>query len=170
MRTVITVALLSVLCAARAECQELAKAKVAVVRFNRLMNNEILGYEQMRTLTADKESLEALRKVNADLKAAQNSIVAAEDDTQLNELSKRYEFLNRKRQLLRQRMQNDSGRDMQKIMRDFVVTNYKDKYHLIVQEPELLDRMLWKGNAEIVDITDEVAAKVKEYAASVAGE
>lgn len=170
MRTVIAVALLSVLCATRAESQELVKAKVAVVRFQRLMNNEIVGYEQMRTLTADKESLEAVRKVNADLKAVQNSIVAAEDDTQLNELSRRYEFLNRKRQLLRQRIQNDSGKDIQKVMRDFVVSAYKDKYHLIVQEPEMLDRMLWKGNAEIIDITDEVAAKVKEYAANATGE
>jgi len=170
MRTVITVALLSLLCAARAESQELAKAKVAIVRFNRLTNNELVGYEQIRTLAADKDSLEALKKTNAEIKATNKEIVAAEDDAKLNELSRKLEFLNRKSSLLKQRMNNDSRRDNQKVIRDFVVENYKDKYLLIAQEPEALDRFLWKGNVEITDITDDVAAKVKEYVANVVGE
>lgn len=167
MRTVITVALLVLLGAARAESQELAKAKVAIVRINRLMNNETVPYEQLRILAADKDSLEALKKISAEIKVVQKEIVAAEDDTKLNELGRKLEFLNRKRELLKQRSNN---RDMQKVMRDFVVNNYRAKYHLIALEPELLDRFLCKENAEITDITDEVAAKVKEYVANAVGD
>jgi hypothetical protein len=169
MRTILTAALLFLLVAATAESQELAKAKVAVVRFNRLMNNELIGYEELRLLAANKESLEALKKTNAEIKAAQKQIVAAEDDATLNELSRKLEFLNRKSSLLKQRISNDAGGDMQKVVRTFVVNNYKNQYHLIVQEPEALDRFLFKENAEISDITDQVAAKVKEYVANAIG-
>lgn len=170
MRTVITVVLLSLLCAARAESQEIVKVKVAIVRINRLMNNELVGHELIRILAADKDSLEALKKTNAEIKAVFKEIVAAEDGEKLNVLGRKLDILNRKSNILRQHMNNNSGRNTQKVMRDFVVDNYKAKYHLIAQDPETLDRFFHKENIEITDITGDVAAKVKEYVANATGQ
>jgi len=163
MRTILAVAALSLLSAAQAECQEVAKLKIAVVRLDRLMNNEYGGYDRMRLLFADKDVVEALKKINAEIKSTQKEIVSVEDELQLAEMGKRLEFLNRKSNLLRQRMNNDSGRDGQKLVREFVIKNYRDKYHMIAQDAGAFDRFLYKDNVEITDITEDAIAKFKDY-------
>ncbi len=170
MRTILTMTLASLLLAAGAECQEVAKIKVAVVRVDRLMNNEYGGYEKMRLLFADKDIVEGLKKINAEIKATQKEILGVEDELKLAEMGKRIEFLNRKSGLLRQRMYNDSGRDMQKLVREFVINNYKDKYHLIAQDPGVFDRFIYKDNVEISDITEEATAKFRDYLDKATGE
>jgi len=167
--TVLTFGLLAAATEA-AEPQELPKIKVAVVRFNRLMNNELIGYETVRLLAADKESLEVLKKTLVEIKAVQKDIVAAAADSTLNELNRKYEFLQRKYNMLRQNIGNRAGGDMQRVLREFVVARFKSQYHLIAQEPEALDRFLSKENVEIADITDDVAAKAREAAAEISGQ
>lgn len=163
MRTILAVAVLSLLSAAQAECQEAAKLKIAVVRLDRLMNNENGGYDRIRMLFADKDIAEGLKKINAEIKSTQKEILGVEDELQLAEMGKRIEFLNRKSNLLRQRMHNERGGDMQKMVREFVISNYRDKYHMIAQDTGVFDRFLCKDNVEIVDITEDAAAKFKEY-------
>jgi hypothetical protein len=170
MRTVLTAALLSLLAAAPALSQEVAKIRVAVVRLDRLMNNEYGGYERLRLLLADKEIAAALKKIDAEIKATQKELLGVEDEIKLAEMGKRMEFLNRKSGLLKQRLYNDSGRDMQKLVRDFVINNYKGKYQLIAPDPGVFDRFLYKDNVEIHDITDEAAAKFRDYLDKAAGE
>lgn len=164
MRTIFAVAVLSLLSAAQAECQEVAKLKIAVVRLDRLMNNEYGGYDRMRFLFADKDIAEGLKKINAEIKALQKEILGVEDEIQLAEMGKRLEFLNRKSSLLKQRMNNDSGRgDAQKLAREFVIKNYRDKYQMIAQDAGVFDRFLCKDNVEIIDITEDAVAKFKDY-------
>jgi hypothetical protein len=170
MRTILAVTVLFLLSAAQAESQEVAKIKVAVVRLDRLMNAESGGYERLRLLLADKDIIEGLKKINAEIKAMQKELLGVEDEIKLAEMGKRIEFLNRKSGLLRQRMYNDSGRDMQKLVREFVVKNYKDQYHLIAQDPGVFDRFIYKDNAEISDITEEAVAKFKDYLDKATGE
>jgi hypothetical protein len=137
MRTMLAVAVLSLLSAAQAESQEVAKIKIAVVRLDRLMNNENGGYDRMRMLFGDKDILEGLKKINAEIKSTQQEILGVEDEIQLAEMGKRIEFLNRKSNLLRQRMNNERGGDMQKFVREFVIKTYRDQYHMIAQDAGL---------------------------------
>lgn len=163
MRTMLAVAVLSLLSAAQAECQEITKVKIAVVRLDRLMNNENGSYDRLRLLFGDKDILEGLKKINAEIKSTQKELLGVEDELQLAEMGKRIEFLNRKSNLLRQRMNHERGGDMQKMVREFVIKTYRDQYHMIAQDTGVFDRFLWKDNVEITDITEDAAAKFKEY-------
>ena len=163
MRTILAVAALFFLSAAQAESQEVAKLKVAVVRLDRLMSNQYADHDRMRLLVADKDVLDALNKINAEIKATQKEIIGVEDELQLAEMGRRLKFLNRKSNLLKRRMGNDSRRDIQKLVREFVINNYRYKYHLIAKDSGAFDRFLYKDNIEITDITEDAVAKFKDY-------
>ena len=177
MKTVLAAVLVSVVLVAQivlvaqAECQELPKLKVAVVNLNRISNSGI-NYDKIRLLSMDKPTLEALQKIGREIQDVQMQITDVEDELKLADLGRRLEFLNRKSSLLRQRvMNNDTNRDVQSLIRGFVIDKFKDKYPLILQQQDgNPDRTLWKGgDVEVNDITDEVQEKFREYVDELSG-
>jgi hypothetical protein len=164
MRTVLTAMILSALLIAQAESQEPRKVKVAVVNLQRIIGGGI-NYEKAVLLLLDKTTLEALKKINIEILEVQAQIVDANDDAKLVEFGKRLDFLTRKANLLRQRaMTGDTRQEYQSLLRKFVVDNFKGKYSLILQQDGgAVDRFLWKGEAEVQDITDEVQDQFQKY-------
>ncbi len=168
MKTLLTVAVLCSLAAANVAAQEPAGIKVAIVRLDRIISSGV-NFEQLRLLQTDKESLEAIRKINEEIQLLQKEIINAENETRLSEVGRKIQFLNQKMNLLRQRFVNNQ--DYQAAVRDFVVENYKDKYSLILQmDQNNSNRVVWKNNAEVVDITDDVSDKLRERIKQVLGE
>jgi hypothetical protein len=149
--------------------QEPPKLKVAIVRFERLLNNETINIPMVPIVTAERDTVESLRKVREDIRKLQLDIVAASNETQLSEMIRKLEFLSRKERLLRSRAVGEPNRDMKKVLQEFVIENFKDKYPLILQDPYALDRVVFK-RVEVYDITDDVIAKVKEAIAKNSGE
>ena len=172
MKTVLPIMLLSLLLVSGAECQEPVKINVAVVRLDMMMRD---GYssESVCLLSLDKETLAAMQKIGADMKAAQKEIADAADETKLNELQARIQFLNQKLGILSQRARSGgSSRDQQTLVRDFVIETYKDKYQVILQRQQysdMADPVLWKGGAEITDITEEARGKLREHLNEISG-
>jgi hypothetical protein len=178
MKTVLSTILLSLLLVAYAGSQEPSKAKaaaespdqktrVAIVNLQRITNSGI-NYEKIRLLSLDKPTLDALKKINAEIHEVQTQVVDADDDTKLAELSRRMNFLNQKSMLLRQRAMNmDSNRDIQGMIRKFVIDTFKGKYALIIQQQQdsgYADRVVWKAaNVEVDDITDDVREEFQKY-------
>jgi hypothetical protein len=141
---------------------ELPKAKIAVIRMDRIMNGGY-DYERIRMLATDKATRDTLLKISNEVKAIQKQVMDTEDETKLNELSNGLGLLNRKSNMLRQHLINGGGtRDIQSLVRDFILQNYKDKYNLILQDSGVLDRSLSKNNVEVTDITDDVLQKLRE--------
>jgi hypothetical protein len=172
MKTVLQAAVLSIFLTTIATGQELAKVKVAVVRINSIVGDGNL-YERVRLLTCDKDTLAAIKKLNAELKTLHQQVIDADDDVKLADLGRRVQFLNQKLNILRQRnMSGNPNLDLQTVVRKFVVDNYKDKYHMIMQQEQgMSDRaFLWKGNVQTDDITDEAGQKFREYLDAALGE
>ena len=165
MKTMLPVALVSFLLATIAEGQELAKAKVAVVRINAIVSGGNF-YDRVRLLTCDKDTHAAIKKINAELKDVQKQVIDADDEVKLADLGKRTQLLNQKLSILRQHATGGNPNlDLQAMIRKFIVDNYKDKYHMILQQDSgMPDRFfIWKGNVQTDDITDEVGEKFREY-------
>jgi hypothetical protein len=106
----------------------------------------------------------------------QKQIIDVEDNDKLAELGRRVEFLNQKLNTLREQRQQGVGGnpnlDLQAMIRKFVVGNYKDKYLLILwQDSRAHDRaIIWKGDVQIDDITDDVSQKFRDYLDTSLGE
>ena len=168
MKSLLSVAMLSVALVGNALGQEPAKeqpkVKIAIVNLNRI-NNGGINYEKIRFLGLDKATLEALKKINSEIQDLQKQVVDANDETTLQEISRRMQFLNQKSSLLKQRVFNEPNRDIQSALRTFVVNTFKNKYPLILQQQDSgnIDRILWKGDIEVVDITEEVQEKFREF-------
>jgi hypothetical protein len=145
---------------------------VALINMQRILNSGI-NYERIRVLSFDKATREALKKINKEIQEVQTQIVDVNDETTLAEMGRRLNFLNQKNMLLRQRAMNgDYNRDVQTLIRKFVIEKYKDKYALIIQQQEsgYGDRVMFKAaNVEIDDITDEVREEFQKYADQIAG-
>ena len=168
MKTILAVALLLIVMVVKTEGQEPPKLKVAVVRVDRIVGGDV-SWERLRILSADKGTLELLRKLNADVQSVQKQIIDTENEAKVAELAKKLAFLNQKANVLRQRFVNSSA-DVQSPVRAFVVDNFKDKYPIIVQQnSNAPDSIIWKGNIETADITDEVLDKLKEYLYQISG-
>jgi len=182
MKTVLHTILLVVLSAASlsmAAAEELAakksaepaKVKVAVVNIQRIVNNGNF-YDKLRVLSLGKSTLEALKKINAEIQEIQKQLVDADDQTTLNDLNQKLQFLIQKSNMLRQTAMNSNPNiDMQAALRNFTISQFKDKYALILQQQDMgnnVERVLWKGDIEIVDISDEVQEKFREYLDKVA--
>ena len=172
MKTVITMALLSIMLASGAECQEPAKINIAVVRLD-MLTRDGYSYDSIRLLSLDKETLAAVKKIGAEIKAARKEIIDASDATKLNEIQARIQFLSQKLGILSQRARSgSSSRDQQSPIRDFLIETYKDKYQVILQRQQnsdMADPVLWKGGAEITDITEEARAKLRDYLSEISG-
>jgi hypothetical protein len=165
MKTLLPIAAFFVFLATMAQGQELPKAKVATIRINSITNSGNY-YDKMRMLNCDKDTLAAMKKINTELKDVQKQVIDTEDDVKLADLGRRTQFLNQKLNILRQHaMSANPNMDMQAMIRKFVIDNYKDKYHMIIQQDSgMPDRFfLWKGNVQTDDITDEVGEKFREY-------
>jgi hypothetical protein len=161
MKTLLPIPVFLVMLATMAQGQELAKVKVATVRINAITGSGNF-YDRVRLLSCDKDTLAAIKKINAELKDVQKQVIDTEDEVKLAELGRRTQFLNQKLNLLRQHAMNvRQNFDLQAIIRKFVVDNYKDKYNFILnQDSGIPDRFfLWKGNVQTDDITDEVSEK-----------
>jgi hypothetical protein len=171
MRIAVATVLFSIFLAAPIESQPPAKkqvsspARVALVNLQRITNSGI-NYEKMRLLSLDKATLKALKKINKEIQEVQAQIVDVNDETTLAEMGRRLNFLNQKNMLLRQRtMSGDYTRDVQGLLRKFVIDKYKGKYALILQQQDgYNDRVIFKApNAEIDDITDEAREEFLKY-------
>jgi hypothetical protein len=177
MRTAVATALLSIFLATPTESQPPAKkpdspaARVALVNLQRITNSGI-NYEKIRLLSLDKATLKALRKINKEIREVQTQIVDINDEATLQEMGRRLNFLNQKNVLLRQRpMSGDYMRDVQGLLRKFVIDKYKSKYSLIIQQQDSgnPDRVIFKApNAEIDDITDEAREEFQKHIDEIA--
>lgn len=168
--------LAAVLCllVALAYAQEPAtpKVKIAVVRINAILNNGNY-YDRARMLSADKDTLAAIKKVSTELKNLQKNAIDVDDELKLNDLGRRMQFLNQKLNILRQHVMNGNPNiDVQAMVRKFIVDRYKDKYPIIMQQDSgMPDRLfVWKGAVQTDDITDEVAEKFREHLEKLGGE
>ncbi len=172
MKTVAATILLAVLLAPYAQSQPpaktppLPKTRVALVNLQRLINSGI-NYDKIRLLSLDKATLKALKKIKKEIEGLQTQIVDVNDETTLAEMSRRLNFLNQKSMLLRQRpMHGNYTRDVQALVRKFVIDKYKGQYSLIIQQQDSgnADRVIYKApNVEIEDITDEVREEFQKY-------
>ena len=175
MKIVLPLVVLSFCFAAITQAQEPAKAKIAVVRINAIVGNGNL-YEKIRQLNySDKETQAAIKQINLDLKALGKEVADAEDEVKMADLSRKAQFLQQKLTLLRQcgaNLNQNQNIDTNAIMRDFVVGTFKGKYQLILQQDSGgSDRnILWKGNADVDDITDDAGQKFREYLDQKLGE
>jgi hypothetical protein len=172
--TIVATVLLSIFLIATAESQppekkpDSPKTRVALVSLQRIMNSGI-NYDKIRLLSLDKSTKEAMKKINKEIQELQAQIVDVNDETTLQEMGRRMNFLNQKSNLLRQRGMNGGGdysRDVQGQLRKFVIDKYKGKYSLIIQQQEQgnIDRVIFKApNAEIDDITDDVREDFQKY-------
>jgi hypothetical protein len=126
MKTIISGVLAAALLATGANGQESAKVKVASVRLYVLMQNGNM-HNRIWLLDLDKETRAAIAKISTDIKNVQQQIVDAEDQGKLNDLQNRLQFLNQKLSILMQRSgQHNSRRDVQTVLRDFIIATYKD--------------------------------------------
>jgi hypothetical protein len=163
MRTILAASVLAILLAARAYGEESPKIKVAVVRLDSIVGQGNL-HERLFLLSRDKAMRSALKEIRADIRRTMNKIVDAGDESELNELGRRMNLLNRKIQLIQQTaMQERMYNNIQSLIRRYVIDHYKDTYSLILLDPNGLDRALWKGNVEIRDITEEVADQFQKH-------
>jgi hypothetical protein len=166
MKTIITTVLLSILFIAHAESQELPKVKIAVVNLQRISMSGI-NSDKIRLLSLDKATLRALNKINTEIQEVQTQIVDVNDEITLADLGRRLSFLQQKSMMLRQRtMNSESSRDIQGLIRRFVIDKFKDKYSLIIQQQDTgnADRVISKaGNVEVEDITDDVRDEFYKY-------
>ena len=170
MKAILPAALLSILLAAGANSEEPAKAKVAVVSLNSMMRDGNF-HQRIMLLSLDKDALAAMKKIGVEIKAVRKEIVDAQDQAKLNALQNKLQFLSRKLSLVAQRATSGGPRrDVQALLRDFVIANYKDKYPLIVQ-PDAggPDPIVWKGGVELTDITEEAMAKLRERLDEISG-
>ena len=173
MRTTVATILLSVFLAAPTDTQQPTKKqaspqmRVALVNVQRIANSGI-NYEKIRLLSLDKATTEALKKISKEVQELQTQIVDVNDETTLAEMGRRLNFLNQKSMMLKQRVMNgDYNRNLQGLIRKFVIGKYKDKYSLIIQQQQEwghAERVIFKApNAEIEDITDEVSEEFQKY-------
>jgi len=168
MKYLLPVALLSVALVGTVIGQEPAKeqpkVKIAIVNLNRIINSGI-NHDRIRYLGFDKQTLDAIKKIDVDIQDLQKQVVDANDEMTLQEISRKMQFLNQKSSLLRQRIYNEPGRDIQVVLRTFIIEQFKDKYTVILyqQDSGMPDRVLWKGDAEVVDISGEVQDKFREF-------
>lgn len=171
--TIVATALFSLLLIAPAESQTPGKnqdqprTRVAVVNLMRLTNSGI-NYDKIRMLSLDKPTREAMKKVNKEIQELQAQIVDVNDETTLQEMSRRMNFLNQKNMLLRQRVMNggEYNRDIQGQLRKFIIEKYKSKYSLILQQHDQgnVDRVIFKApTTEYDDITDDVREDFQKY-------
>ena len=164
MRAVLPVAVMSILCATIVEAQELAKAKVAVVRLRAIFQDGGFS-DKLKLLSLDKKKLEPMKKIGAEIKALQKEVADAQDQAKLTDLQSKLQFFYQKLSLLTQPTMN-SRADPRRLLCDFIISNYKDKYSMILQEET--DPFIWKGGVEITDITGDVMEKINEQADEIA--
>jgi hypothetical protein len=145
---------------------EPAKVKVATINIQRIVNGGNF-FDKIRILSLDKNTLEALKKINAEIQELSKQVIDADDAATLNDLQQKLQFLTQKRDMLQQRARNtNTNMDIMSAVRKFAVSQFKDKYALILEEREMgmnYQRVLWKGDVEVVDISDDVQEQFHEY-------
>lgn len=146
-----------------------ATVRIAVAQLERITND--LDYEKLRLMGLDKETRDALRQINQEIKQVRTEVLSLTDELKLADYQKKLEFLARKKSIIYDRTASrDTSRDVRKLARDFVIERYKDKYVLIVSEPQTLERSALYKAVTIEDITDEAGVKFREYLNEMVGE
>lgn len=163
----ILLALLAVVCCA-AEVER-PQLEIAVVQMNRLTND--IDYDRIRLLNLDKDTIEAIKKINADQAKLKKDIIEVTDEVKLMDIQKQVDFNNKKLMILRDR--NGGGNrdvNIQKLAGDFVVKRYAGRFAMILQDTNGIDgRVLYK-NVKITDISEEAADAFKKDLAERIGE
>jgi hypothetical protein len=146
--------------------KETPKFKVATLQIDRILNAGI-DLERLRSLSADKDTLEAIQKIRAEIKGIQKEIANVEEEEKLAELGKKLGFLNNKSSLLVPRLMNNPMIDLQAMLRRIAIDHFKDGYSMIqeqsMQDPRSSERILWKNNVTIDDITEDVREYLKDF-------
>jgi len=128
---------------------------VAIVQLNKMTGD--MDYDKVRLLNLDKDSLEAIKKINAEMAKLKKEIIEATDEVKLMDLQKQMEFNNKKLALLRDRNSNREV-NVQKLAQDYVVRKFSRRYSMILQDASSLDNRAIYKNVAITDITEEAAA------------
>jgi hypothetical protein len=171
MKKLLLFAVLPALTLQPAYSEEPPKVKIAVVNLNAMMNSGNF-HQKIALLSAGEDTLAALKKIASELKAVQQEIVDADNQEKLNQLQNKQNFLNQKLNIIMQKAYNHDGRrDVQALLKEFVIGAFKDKYPLILQQDggDYNRMILWKGDSRITDITEEAAAKLQERLDKLSG-
>lgn len=167
--TAIALALAAITAAAAepAERQAAPPIEVATVSMERLTAD--LDYDRLRLLQMDKDTLEAQRRIQADLARLKKELIEATDELKLAEIKKQMDFANQKLGILRDR----TGRqevNQRKVATEFILRRYAPRYALILQDSMTIEgRVLYK-NLRLVDITEEAAEALRKDIAERLGE
>lgn len=170
LRTLAIPALLAAtaIAAEPAERPQAPPIEVATVSMDRLTSD--LDSERLRQLLMDKDTLDALRRINADLGRLKKELIEAADELKLVEIKKQIDFANQKISLLRDRSGGNRELNARKLATDFVIRRYAGRFSLIIQDSMNLEgRVLYK-NLRMVDITDEAAEALRKDIAERLGE
>ena len=148
---------------------EKPQMEVAVVQINRLTSD--LDYEKIRMLNLDKDTIEAIKKINAEQARLKKDIIDVADESKLMDIQKQIEFNNRKLSLLRDRNSgNNREVNVQKMATDFIIRKYSGRYSMILQDAGGIDGRVIYKNVKIVDITEEASDAFKKEFIEKVGE
>ena len=80
--------------------------EIGVIQIGRITND--LDFEKLKMLNLDKDTLDAIKKINLDQAKLKKDIIVATDEIKLMEIQKLHEFNNKKLSLLRDRNANQN--------------------------------------------------------------
>ncbi|MEK7413724.1 MAG: hypothetical protein AAB263_10470 [Planctomycetota bacterium] len=167
MKYVLILAVLAVTC--HGVDAEKPQMEVAVVQINRLTSD--LDYEKIRMLNLDKDTIEAVKKINAEQARLKKEIIDVADETKLMDIQKQIEFNSRKLSILRDRNSSNTREiNVQKMATDFIVRKYSGRYSMILQDTNSMDGRIIYKNLKIVDINEEASDAFKKELAERVGE
>ncbi len=141
--------ILSLVLPAAAEPEK--SCRVAIVTVDQVVQR--VGYETIGLLGAAPDVRAAVKSIREDLARLNGRLLETTETSEIESISKSIEALERKRNILVQQSRNP---DQRRVVRQFVVAQFKDKYALILSRAESQgDGVLYlEGQGQ--DITEEV--------------
>jgi Skp family chaperone for outer membrane proteins len=140
---------------------------LAVINVSQVVNS--VGYETWSQISMDKETMEIIKQLKAQRTELRKRVVESKDDIELQHVNKDIQFnMSKTQQLLNlSRDGNGNGRsrqDSSAVVKDFVISNYKGKYAVIIDNSNQgsgSSNPMLMNDLKTVDITNEVIAAIK---------
>jgi hypothetical protein len=147
---------------------EKPRFEIAVVQISRVTND--IEYDKIRLLNLDKDTIDAIKKINLESASLKKEIIEVKDEIKLMEIQKQLDFNSKKLSILRDR--NSSGREVniQKIATDFIVKKFSGRYAMILQDTNGIEGRVMYKNIKVVDITEEASELFKKDFAEKTGD
>lgn len=138
---------------------EPAAARIATVSLDRVTN--LVGYENLAVIFAEKEAKEAMKAVKAKIRELNARIFDAMDEEAIRGISNELSLMERKREIImRGGRQRDNFKDK---LTQFIDANFRAEYALILnaQGGGSLDNLVISSGARLEDITTRVVEKLQ---------